>query len=244
MEKSLSVITVVRNGQSSIEKTLESIRAQKMIFDYVVIDGESTDGTLSQLSRSGVFIDKLISEKDEGIYDAMNKGATLSKGEWLFFLNSGDILYSNQALKELLDNLPLDVGIVYGDVYLLQSKALKKQNIEPKNYLFLNMICHQSFAVRRDILLKLGGFNIRYRIFADKDFLLRALQSDIKFLYKPVCVAFYDETGVSSYMRWPDLLEHIKVLSQYYSRIRIYTVLPLLWVLSQTKRFLIRVFYL
>lgn len=244
METSLSVITVVRNGQSSIDRTLKSINDQEMEFDYVVIDGGSTDGTLSQLSRSGVFINQLISEKDEGIYDAMNKGANLSKGEWLFFLNSGDILYSNHSLKDLLNNVPVDVGIVYGDVYLLQSNALKKQNIKPEDYLILNMICHQSFAVRRDTLHKLGGFNIGYRIFADKDFLLRALQSDVKFLYKPVCVAFYDETGLSSYIRWPDLLEHIKVLSQHYSRLRVYTVVPLLWLLSQTKRFLIRVFHL
>jgi glycosyltransferase involved in cell wall biosynthesis len=236
MTKNLSVITVVFNGESSIIPTLVSIKNQKRLMEYIVIDGGSQDGTLYILQKWAELIDSLIIEKDEGIYDAMNKGANLAMGEWLFFLNSGDILYSESVLNDLLVDVPENVDVVYGDVYLKQSERLKRQSENPHSFLFKNMICHQSFAVRKRTLIELGGFDTRYRIFADKDFLLKALGCGFKFLYKPICVAIYDETGISSSLRWVGLLEHIKVLSKYYSIINILLIIFPLWIISCLKR--------
>lgn len=236
MQHNLSIITVVYNGEKTITPTLLSVQSQLTALQYVVVDGGSRDGTLALLHRWSDLIDIFISEKDEGIYDAMNKGARLACGEWLFFLNSGDVLHSATALGDLLREVPENVGIVYGDIYLLQSGKLKRQSINPRKYLFKNMICHQSFAVRRNTLIKLGGFDCHYRIFADKDFLLKALQSGVKFLHKPICVAIYDETGVSSVLSWSHLLEKIQVLKKYYSYTYVCLTMFPLWVMSRANR--------
>lgn len=212
-----------------------SIQSQKIQLEYVIIDGGSKDDTIPKLKDWSSLINILISEKDDGIYDAMNKGTRVSSGEWLFFLNSGDVLYSPNVLQDLLFDVPASVEVVYGDVYLQQSNRLKRQFKDPKHYLFKNMICHQSFAVRRKTLIKFGGFDNNYRIFADKDFLLKALHSGVKFLYKPMCVAFYDENGVSSKENWKQLLEHTRVLSKYYSFILIIFIIWPLWILSRFK---------
>ncbi len=236
MAKNLSVITVTFNAEASITPTLVSVKSQKTSLEYVVIDGDSQDGTLCLLQQWNELIDILISEKDEGIYDAMNKGARQANGDWLFFLNSGDVLYSYTAISDLLQNIPETVDIVYGDVYLRQSDRLKRQNKDLECYLFKNMICHQSFAVRRDTLIKFGGFDSRYRIFADKDFLLKSLRCGVKFLYRPICVAFYDENGVSSTLSWEHLKEHIRVLAKYYSYPHILLTIFPLWIISRLKK--------
>jgi glycosyltransferase involved in cell wall biosynthesis len=221
---------------TTIVPTLVSVQNQRTALEYVVVDGESLDGTLALLHKWSHLVDTFISEKDEGIYDAMNKGAHLASGEWLFFLNSGDALYSDTALEDLLQNVPENVDVVYGDVYLQPSDRVKRQGSDPRRYLFKNMICHQSFAVRKSTLINLGGFDCRYRIFADKDFLLKGLQTGVNFQYKPICVAYYDETGVSSTFRWSHLLEHMRVLTKYYSSSYVFVIIFPLWVMSCAKR--------
>ena len=100
MKKKLSIITVVKNDEKNIEKTIKSIVFQKKKdYEYIIIDGKSNDGTITKIRKYKKKIDKIISKKDKGIYDAMNKGLKLSKGEIIVFCNSGDFFYKNSLNK-------------------------------------------------------------------------------------------------------------------------------------------------
>ena len=106
MKKKLSIITVVKNDEKNIEKTIKSIVFQKKKdYEYIIIDGKSNDGTITKIRKYKKKIDKIISKKDKGIYDAMNKGLKLSKGEIIVFCNSGDFFYKNSLTSSIYQDI-------------------------------------------------------------------------------------------------------------------------------------------
>ena len=111
-----SIITVTYNAEDSIEGTVESVISQSFkSFEYIVIDGASTDNTNELLKNYKKQIDLIVSEKDEGLYDAMNKGILLAKGEFLLFLNAGDRLFNNTVLNKVDSAITLKTRLVSGD---------------------------------------------------------------------------------------------------------------------------------
>src|SRR4051812_40289565 len=107
----VSIITVVYNGATSLTKTIESVVAQTYAnIEYIIIDGGSTDGTTEIIKQYEQSVNVWRSEKDKGVYDAMNKGAALATGEWLFFLNSGDCLIDKDTLRDFFQQEPLFKG--------------------------------------------------------------------------------------------------------------------------------------
>jgi putative colanic acid biosynthesis glycosyltransferase len=115
LRKSISVVTIVRNDVAHIKSTIESvIRIKNQFIEYVVVDGKSTDGTLEILSNYKDKIDVFVSEKDSGIYNAMNKGLTLATGESIIFMNSGDTFHAEFAFEQILDLKNLDSKVVIG----------------------------------------------------------------------------------------------------------------------------------
>lgn len=197
-----SIITVTYNCESSIGHTIESLLAQEFDdYEYIVIDGLSTDRTLQIIEkyRNRIKNFTLISEKDTGIYDAMNKGIRISKGDYIYFLNSGDLFYSEEVLSCVNKITETNKDIYYGSMY--RDNAIQKFP-EALSDLFLiyeeRMICHQAIFAKRDLLSK-QLFDKQLRICADREWLIRALKSGASYYYmKNIIVGYYDVSGVSS----------------------------------------------
>lgn len=173
----ITVITVVFNAEKVLEKTILSVINQTNDdIEYIIIDGGSTDGTLDIIKKYKDHIDYLVSEKDRGIYDAMNKGIMLSQGEWINFLNAGDYYFDNNVLN----NLPIHTSakLIFGNIRYESGKVFKS-TFNWKIYL-KNTLHHQGTFYSMDLFKKLGLFNTNYKILADYDFNLKVLALNIK----------------------------------------------------------------
>lgn len=207
MNRLITIITICYNAEMYIEKTLQSvIRQNNCLFEYLIIDGKSSDKTIEIISRytpllkrKGIDV-KLVSEKDNGVYDAMNKGVRLSSGEWINFMNAGDIFYDCNTLinvSEKLNNCKEDV--FYGNaigVFKDREKFLKAYKDFWCKYRM--SFCHQASFTRKDLLFKLK-FNEQYRISADFDFFMRAKLQGAKFQKSNLIISKYQqEDGISA----------------------------------------------
>lgn len=160
----ISIITVVFNGEKYLEETIQSVINQTYSnVEYIIIDGGSSDGTLDIIKKYEERIDYWVSEKDTGIYHAMNKGITLVSGKWLIFINSGDYIQNNsiQIMFEHLNNS----SIVFGDVKY-ESGRIFKSSIDYKMNL-KNTLHHQSVLYGINCFKSIGLFDLKYKILAD-----------------------------------------------------------------------------
>jgi glycosyltransferase involved in cell wall biosynthesis len=176
----VSIITVTFNSEKYLEETLVSIFSQSYSdIESIVIDGKSTDGTLSILHK---YQNKItyISEPDTGIYDAMNKGIELATGDIIGILNSDDVLFDTEVINKVVNSFSSDVDCIYGNVILVNesNKILRNYssaNFKLKDFEFGHMPPHPSFYVRKESFQKYGNYNITFKISADYDLLLRFL---------------------------------------------------------------------
>jgi glycosyltransferase involved in cell wall biosynthesis len=195
-EPLLSIITVVRNDENKIERTVRSVIDQSYEnIEYIVLDGASSDGTLDIVKRYEALIDRWISEPDTGVYDAMNKAVKIARGDWIYFLGSGDILLDHVVLvaRQLKD----ERTIYYGDVYM--PKLHRIFDGRYSNYkLMLRNICHQAIFYPRSVFEKYS-FDTRYKIWADYVLNVKCHgDKDFRFVYLPILIAiFNDYEGVS-----------------------------------------------
>ena len=171
----LSVITINFNNRDGLRKTIESVVNQTFKdFEYIIIDGGSTDGSVEVIKEYADRIDYWVSEPDKGIYNAMNKGIDVAKGEYCNFMNSGDVFVNNNILLEIEDLL-IDVGIVYGRaVYSDGRMALERQSDIPDLiHFFSNTISHQASFISAK-MLKRYHYDERLRIVSDWKFFVQA----------------------------------------------------------------------
>lgn len=215
----ISIITVVFNGEKYIEETIKSVINQTHNnVEYIIIDGGSTDNTLEIIKKYENVIDYWISEKDKGIYDAMNKGILLASGDWINFMNAGDNFYKNDILKEIfLQNNLKDIGILYGNHAVKNEDNSKTTIVDVKSYNEKRNIpfCHQSLFVRSD-LLKNNLFDLQFKIAADYDQFLRLKAKDIQVLHLPLVIAIYLDGGISSISREKLIKEYYKITKKYF----------------------------
>jgi glycosyltransferase involved in cell wall biosynthesis len=192
----ISIITVVLNGEKDIEKAIQSVVDQSYRnVEFIVIDGESTDGTLEILSKYNHKIDFWISEKDSGIYDAMNKALQYSNGEWIFFLGADDVLVN--CLEEVTKHFTNQNYIYYGDVYWKGFHELYAGEFSAWKITQSN-ICQQAIFYPRDIF-KYYQFNPRYKVCADHYLNLQCYSDDrFSFSYLPIMIAIYSNEGFST----------------------------------------------
>ena len=179
----LSIITVVFNSKSVLENTIKSITEQEYKdVEYIVIDGGSTDGTIDIIKKYKNFISVWISEPDKGIYDAMNKGLKKATGDYVWFLNAGDEIYSPDTLS-FIDTLENDADAYYGEVeYIdedgknLGTRTLKKppENLSWRNLDKGMVVSHQSIIVKRD---KAVYYSLEYKYCSDIDWMIRTLKN-------------------------------------------------------------------
>lgn len=196
----ISIITVCLNSVNTIEDTIKSVIGQKdEKVEYIIIDGGSIDGTLDILNKYKDVIDIIVSESDQGIYDAMNKGILLSKGEVIGIINSDD-WYEPGVLKKVWKCFcDLDVDIVYGKMNIINEHGEKKLLIprDLNKMRFQMVIPHPTVFVRKTIYEKYGFFSLKYKIAADYELMLRFYVKDIKFIFMDEVLANFRLGGVS-----------------------------------------------
>lgn len=199
---SLSIIIPSFNAASLIERCIKSIVDQSyQNKEILVIDGGSTDGTLAILKKLRKQYTNLsfVSESDQGIYDAMNKGASMASGEWLYFLGSDDYLYESIVLEKIFsDQALIKHDVIYGDVWNehIQGRYAGKFDYEK---LTTNFMCHQAIFYRKSVFEKYGGYNIKYKVYAHIAFDVEAFcNPHISWVYTDTIVAFYSAGGYSA----------------------------------------------
>lgn len=202
----LSIITINLNNKNGLQKTMESIITQTCTdFEWIVIDGNSTDGSVELIKSHTENITYWVSEHDNGIYDAMNKGINAAKGEYLLFLNSGDMLYSNDVIKHLGEENLIEDIIVY-DILLQDGNKLVKKDLSLLSstslvsFLVRSTFPHQSTLIRRELFKTFGPYRLDFKYISDWLFFFQVcVLEDVSFIYKKGCVlSVYDMTGISS----------------------------------------------
>jgi glycosyltransferase involved in cell wall biosynthesis len=209
----ISIITVVYNGAATLEKTIQTVLAQTYdSFEYIIVDGGSTDGTLAILDTYRAHIAKYVSEPDKGVYDAMNKGIRMASGHWLFFLGADDILYDNEVLASVAGALgdgPLapPPDLLYGNVVSPSYKGIYDGQFTFEKLLSKN-ISHQAIFYKRQLFDRIGNYNLHYKAYADWAFNIRCFADQgIRTAYLDRVVAEFGEGGISSRHDVPFLRE-------------------------------------
>lgn len=215
-----SIITISFNEVNNIEFTVKSVVEQTFCdYEYVVIDGASTDGTFEKereiLENSNIHHVELISERDAGIYNAMNKGISKTKGKWLLFLNAGDSLAEKNTLEQVAaiinESSNNDIGIFYGDsIYCYQNLEKHMTTYEIGELKHRMCFSHQSAFVRSDIM-KNYMYDEEYRIAADYDFFVSAYIDGVGFAKMSIPVSRFTIGGISSSGNCMQQKEHITV---------------------------------
>jgi hypothetical protein len=209
---SFSVITVVYNDAELLERTIKSVINQSCnSFEYIVIDGGSIDGTLNVIEKYKDHITQWVTEEDKGIYDAMNKGIDIAKGDWLNFMNAGDVFVDSNTLVNVFNHVGDDKDVIYGDRFYVKRGNKTLQKAKSIETIFQRMpFGHQSTFVRRGIMRKYK-FNDTYKFAADYNLLLNLFLSGYKFEYIGFPVCEYLSGGESESGMRP-YLEVIKIL--------------------------------
>ena len=189
----VSIVTGTYNSAKTIKDTIESVLSQTYTnIEYIIIDGVSKDNTLDIVNSYGVKITKVISEKDKGIYDAMNKGVSLATGDIVGILNSDDFFTDNRVIERVVESFKNnDLDAVYGDIHFVNDNDLNKtvryyssRIFRPSLMRLGFMPAHPSFYVRRECYNKYGLFDLSYKIGADFELLLRFIKvNKIKIKY-------------------------------------------------------------
>jgi glycosyltransferase involved in cell wall biosynthesis len=223
-----SIITVVYNAKDALEKTVESLRSQTCSnYEHIIVDGGSSDGTTEYIKSLEYNNIKYISEKDNGIYDAMNKGIGLASGEYLLFLNAADTFGSDNLLENITNKIEQNnPKIIYGgaNVYsedgkfisLLKPFELNKKNL---NRYATRVVCHQSIFVHRDIV---KSYSDKYRLKGELNWYYDLVEStnknEIVKLDEMVCNYFLGGTGDKNFLE--NYVERISVLREHNSFFR------------------------
>lgn len=194
----ISIITINFNNRDGLKKTIASVINQTCTdFEYIIIDGGSVDGSVDVIKGYGERINYWISEPDKGIYNAMNKGIDVAKGEYCLFLNSGDYLYDTNVVSELLKN-EIDVDFIIGRVYFLNSGTMSCIEDLTMLRFFCSSIPHPSTLIKRVILLR-NKYDENYKIVSDwKFFIQELILKNASYYLSDIVVASFDSTGVSS----------------------------------------------
>jgi len=220
----LSIITVNLNNKAGLLETIESVVTQNFVdYEYIVIDGGSIDGSLEVINKFSKQIAYWISEPDNGIYHAMNKGIAKAKGEWIIFMNSGDIFINNEVVKKVFTrDINLTTKIIYGNALFKGSNKIERPFPLSKSHFLFATICHQSLFVRSELFCHYGKFDLNYIIVSDKEWIMRIYLAKNHFSYINLDICLCDPVGFSSKNIELFVAETKKIEIQYFTSIEIF----------------------
>lgn len=221
----ISIVTVCYNNLSALQQTMHNVAEQQYDdMEYIVVDGQSDDGTPAYLENYPGKLDRWVSERDGGIYDAMNKGARMATGEWVIFMNAGDTFAAPDVLQRIFEQSRTEADVIYGDVV----KGGRVKPAEAPHNSHRMFFCHQSVLVRRKLLLQYP-FDTNHRMSADFKQMKTLYLAGYRFVQLPFAVACFDTTGVSNTSRSKGLWDNIKVIREVDSIKEQLRLLPKLW---------------
>jgi glycosyltransferase involved in cell wall biosynthesis len=220
----VSIITVAYNAEKTLEQTICSVlRQTHPQIEYLIIDGHSTDNTMSIVRQYEAGITRWLSEPDTGLYDAMNKGLQMATGDYVWFLNAGDTLQHSDTVARLVavaENSGMP-DILYGETDLVDSggqliaaRRLKAPaQLTWKSFRFGMLVCHQSFIVRRTLA---PLYNLQYRYSADFDWCIRCMKAAANIVNTHLRPVNYLYEGLTTANRKASLRERYVIMCRYY----------------------------
>ena len=213
----LSIITINYNNCEGLKKTIDSVLAQTCNdFEWIVIDGGSTDGSRELLEQHAGRFAFWVSEPDKGIYNAMNKGIDHAQGDYLLFLNSGDWFYNNTSLQRCFAH-DFNADVMYGDcVFNHADREVKRRFPSELTFelLYRSSLAHCCSFIRREVLAR-EHYNENYTIVSDYEFWVKLVFAGGSFCHLDEFVSVFDTMGISSTNHDLDRIERKQVLSHY-----------------------------
>ena len=243
----ISIITVSYNAVATIEQTILSVINQTYEnIEYIIIDGGSTDGTIDIIKKYEDKIAYWVSEKDKGIYDAMNKGINISKGDIIGIINADDFFIHNNVICNIIDafkNEKVDIlhgNIIYFDESKYKFRIKPCENIENiKKSMCIN---HPTCFVKKDIYEKFGYFNTKYEIAADYELMLRFFKKNLNFKYINEDMIYFRAGGISNKFSKNTLIETRDISISYgYPKYRANLLFLVLVIKNNMKVFLVKI---
>ena len=220
-----SIITVTYNAAAVVEPTLRSIISQSYNnYEFILVDGGSSDDTVSKVRESGVKASHIVSERDKGLYDAMNKGIRLATGDYLCFLNAGDSFHTPDVLEkmvEAIDGEALLPDVLYGETAVVDDKRqfVRMRRLQAPEQLHWTsfkqgmLVCHQAFFARSGIAPE---YNLSYRYSADVDWCIRVMKRAKKMLNVKITIIDYLQDGLSIQHHRASLMERFNIMCKHY----------------------------
>lgn len=225
----ISIITIVYNGESYLEKTIQSVICQTYPnIEYIIIDGGSSDNTLTIVEKYEHQISLFVSEPDRGIYDAMNKGLALSSGEWVTFLNGGDQYVDSKIIKNIFGSPVKELDFIYGDVIVKSSSHenyIKARPISKQNLKKGIEVCHQSMFARKAIA---PAYNLSYKYKAEYNWVIDIFQKidGARTLHVEMPIVYYALGGFSESGLLTNLKEYIALTKDRYGYAQVIKNIP------------------
>lgn len=226
----LTIITVTFQAEKflgrtlqSVEKALSNVKTPSLL-EYLIIDGGSKDRTLAIADQYKHFVSNVVSEKDKGLYDAMNKGLRLASGKYVWFLNAGDEVYNDQTLQNLLSSLETGAAVYYSDAMMVREDGtevgLRSQftphtlpaNLRWQDFALGMKVCHQAFIARKDIAPLYEYQNLS----ADIDWEIECLKRADHIQFLPFILCRYLLGGLSVKNHRRSLTDRYKVLRKHF----------------------------
>lgn len=217
----ISVITVVFNSIDFIGITIDSVLSQSYKqMEYIIIDGNSTDGTLDVIAGYKG-ISRVISEPDKGLYDAMNKGLEVATGDYVWFLNSGDQIYSIDTIETMVAGLNGAPDIIYGGTMIIDKvqNEIGDRRLKPpekltwKSFRQGMVVCHQSIIVKKELAPE---YNLNYRLSADIDWAIRTTKGANLIYNSKQILSRFLEGGLTEHNIKEGLKERFRIMTKYY----------------------------
>lgn len=221
LKPTISIITVVYNGESLIVNTIKSVLAQTYPnVEYIIIDGASTDNTMDVISKYKENIATVISEKDSGIYDAMNKGLDVATGDYVLFINAGDEMYSPTTVQDVFSKCK-DADVYYGSTTVINTagdvlgdrRLSPPENLTWKSFKLGMSVSHQSFIAKKTLC---EHYSLEYKLASDIDWVIKILKQSKSIINVQISTSKFLEGGITSDQRSLAWKERFKVLVKHY----------------------------
>ncbi len=246
----ITLVTVTYNAEKTLERTLRSVESQTMQdVEHIIMDGASTDGTLAiakayKERNAGQEI-IIRSERDKGLYDAMNKAIDIAQGKYICFLNAGDKLHDNNSLESIVqaDTLHPNAGVIYGDTDIVDDNGtfISHRRLHPKAQMTWKdfrhgmLICHQAFYARRELV---PHYDMTYRFSADFDWCIRIMKKaaaqSLPLVSSNTILADYLSEGMTTANHKASLRERYNIMCKYYGKFS--TMLMHVWFAIRSVR--------
>lgn len=235
--KTLSVITVTYNAERTLERTLKSVQEQSYPYiEHIVVDGKSKDNTVGLIQQYENPKLKWISEPDKGLYDAMNKAATMASGDYVCFLNAGDTFFSPETVRKMMQSFNDTPDIIYGETAIVDDKGkflfmrrLKApETLSWKSFKQGMLVCHQAFIVKRSVF---EPYDLNYRFSSDFDWAIRMMKKSKSIHNTHLTLINYLNEGMTTANRKASLKERYRIMAKHYGQVS--TFLHHVWFVAR-----------